>query len=199
MRQVATALLGTMLLSWYCMSQAAHVHGIGSFKAIDPATPTTGTFEITLTDSGRVLRFGDGFQVKPAPDLHVILSLLALNEANNTNATGSGVDLGLLKSPSGAQEYALPDSVALADYNSILIHCVEYSHLFGGGEIQPPSRTRETPDRTSGVRTRQFYPIGATDRTIDLSGRAVSRRSSAGTIRLGQGWTLIKVLRRGAP
>jgi hypothetical protein len=37
----------------------------------------------------------------------------------------------------GAQSFVLPAGTRLEDYRTIVIHCVEFSHLWAGGDIRP--------------------------------------------------------------
>ncbi len=112
----------------------------GTFQAIDPSTPTKGTFQIEKTGNDLKLRLLDDFSVKLGPDLHVLLSPQTISSATSQNALNGSYLVSLLTVFAGAQEFDLPDSLDLAPYSTVLIHCVQYSHLFGGAEITPPVR-----------------------------------------------------------
>jgi hypothetical protein len=88
-----------------------------------------------VSNEARYIALSSDFIVKAAPDLHLLLSPQSTSSANNTNATESAVDLGLLQSFQGEQVFPVSSSVTLNAYQSVLIHCVQYSHLFGGGVL----------------------------------------------------------------
>lgn len=91
----------------------------------------TGRWEIASTESGRVLRFDGTFKTKNAPDLKIVLSPLTIKAAKNSNALAGGTVISPLSSPKGAQEYAIPESVDLGAFRSLLIHCEQYTKLWG--------------------------------------------------------------------
>jgi glucan-binding YG repeat protein len=95
-----------------------------------------GTWSIVQENGHRILRFDESFKTKWVDDLQVFLSPLSIAAANNKNAGQKVYRLAPLKAKQGAQEYAIPDSVDLSIYKSILIHCEEYSLLWGGANIK---------------------------------------------------------------
>ena len=43
--------------------------------------------------------------------------------------------LGALESTKGTQDYVLPEGVSLSDFDSVLVHCEQFSVLWGGGAL----------------------------------------------------------------
>jgi len=94
---------------------------------------TDGYVRIERTASGDLrLVLENDFKTDGGPDLHVLLSPLPVADAGNTNANGPGARIvAPLMHTSGGQVYDLPDDLSLAAYKSVLIHCVQFVHLFG--------------------------------------------------------------------
>ena len=82
-----------------------------------------------LADGSRVLRL-DPFEVLNGPDLHVYL----VGDDPVPNGVGYDfalfADLGSLKGDSGAQNYALPAELDLAQYKSVVIWCQPFKVPF---------------------------------------------------------------------
>lgn len=94
---------------------------------------TDGYVRIERTASGDLrLVLENDFKTDGGPDLHVLLSPLPVSDAGNSNANGPGARIvAPLMHTSGGQVYDLPDDLPLASYRSVLIHCVQFAHLFG--------------------------------------------------------------------
>lgn len=89
-----------------------------------------------VEENGRTLvRFDDDFATEGGPDLKVFLSPTAIDAVDGDTATDGSVLLGELVSTDGGQEYALPEGLSLEDFRSVLIHCEEFSVLWGGGAL----------------------------------------------------------------
>ena len=71
-------------------------------------------------------------QDQGAPDLKVVLSPLTVGDARNENALQGGVVVSPLLSNRGAQEFRIPPETDPSLYRSVLIHCEQYSKLWGG-------------------------------------------------------------------
>jgi hypothetical protein len=95
-----------------------------------------GSWELAQNGKDSFLRFGEDFRTKSAPDLKLVLSKNKLSAANNDNALQNAVIVAQLKKVKGTQEYRLPKGVDLKDYASLLIHCKEYSKLWGGAQLR---------------------------------------------------------------
>ncbi|MGH8002539.1 MAG: DM13 domain-containing protein [Brasilonema sp.] len=110
-------------------------------QATTPATTPTGTFQagehptqgsvsIVTENSKRYVAFDQDFKSEKGPDLYVILY--------KTDAPPKGglkkadyYSVAPLKKTSGAQRYALPDKVNLANYKSVAIWCRKFNATFG--------------------------------------------------------------------
>jgi hypothetical protein len=98
---------------------------------------TAGAYRITRTGGDLRLVLADDFATDDGPDLHVVLSPTGAEAASSENATAGGEArvITLLDTLSGAQQYDLPDDLDLRPFQSVLIHCVQYSHLYGAAPL----------------------------------------------------------------
>lgn len=95
-----------------------------------------GHWEIAKVGERHVLRFGEDFDTKNGPDLKVILTPHAISAASSDNALQGGRVVAALKDDEGSQSYDLGAGFKLADYRSVLIHCEQYSKLWGGAALR---------------------------------------------------------------
>lgn len=100
-----------------------------------------GSWTLTQVDGQQVIRFNDDFRTKMGPDLKIILSQKSINSLSKNPTLKTPLNLGLIQSNKGQQDYVLPEGVTLGDYESILIHCEAYNVLWGGFNI-PNANTR---------------------------------------------------------
>ena len=114
----------------------------GTWTTID--YDVVGVWQIEADGDRLTVRLGDDFVTKNGPDLHVLLSPKPLDELTNDNAMQGALVAGLLKTSDdstffrkmkGAQSFTLPAGTRLEEYRSIVIHCVEFSHLWAGGAL----------------------------------------------------------------
>lgn len=109
----------------------------GSFEPDSYFINFEGSWEITQEAGKTYLLLKEDFQAKKAPDLKLFFSKLALDEIDGSNAAG---EASLLLSPlqqfKGAQRYLIPDTVDLAGYQSLILHCEQYSKLWGGAPLR---------------------------------------------------------------
>lgn len=96
----------------------------------------SGDVTILEKDGMTILRLSEDFKTKNGPDLKLFLSPQMAGEATGQTATQGAVKLDVLRSNKGAQDYILPEGVSLADFNSLLIHCEQYSVLWGGANLR---------------------------------------------------------------
>lgn len=89
---------------------------------------TTGTVTVMKTDDGYIIKLEEDFRFDGAPDPKVALG----NDGKYDPATL----IQLLKSNSGAQTYAVPDSIDTAAYNEVYIWCEKYSVGLGVAPIK---------------------------------------------------------------
>lgn len=81
---------------------------------------------IEANDGSKFLRF-ENFKASNGPDLFVYLA---------TDETASDfVNLGMLKGNIGNQNYLIPPGVDLANHDTVLIWCKQFSVLFGSAEL----------------------------------------------------------------
>ena len=94
-----------------------------------------GDWSVVEEDGRTLIRFGEAFATKGGPDLKVFLSPRSIDEVDGDSATDGSVLLGVLESTDGSQDYALPEGTSLADFESVLVHCEQFSALWGGGAL----------------------------------------------------------------
>ena len=94
-----------------------------------------GTWSIEQRGDEQVITLSDDFSTKSGPDLKIFLSPKTVEDVTGKTATEGSVLVSVLKSNKGSQEYVLPADVDLKDYKSMLIHCEEYSVLWGGTDL----------------------------------------------------------------
>ena len=102
----------------------------GDFTTIDVMHQAQGTASIyQLGDVQRVLRL-DPFTVSNGPDLHVILSQHTQPRTSAEALLPAYVDLGVLRSVSGAQNYPIPDDTDLSRYRSVVIYSMSLNMVY---------------------------------------------------------------------
>ncbi len=69
------------------------------------------------------------FTITSGPDLKVYLS--------KASTPVDFINIGVLKSNNGLQNYAIPANVDFTQYKYVLIHCQQYNHLFAVAMINP--------------------------------------------------------------
>lgn len=93
-----------------------------------------------IEDHAGVLRLilDDAFKSDSGPDLHVVLSPIAPGEVSGSTAMAEGKALvvGKLASLTGTQTYDLPADLDFAAYQSVLIQCIKYSHLYAAAPLE---------------------------------------------------------------
>ncbi len=94
-----------------------------------------GGWTITTSGDKTLITLDDTFKTKGGPDLKIFLSKQSIGEVTGKTATKDSVLVSALKSNKGTQTYELPEGINLDDYQSLLIHCEQYSVLWGGAAI----------------------------------------------------------------
>ena len=87
-----------------------------------------------------LVRLESDFEVGPGPKFHVYLVPLAQVTPDTEVEKTMFVDLGRLKAFSGSQNYAIPEGIDLADFQSVVIWCEQFNVL-----ISPATISRVTP------------------------------------------------------
>lgn len=95
----------------------------------------SGSWAVVQENGQTIIRFANNFKTKNGPDLKIFLSPKSIQAVNDKSATAGSVNLGVLKSTKGTQDYVVPAGVILAEFNSVLVHCEAYSILWGGGAL----------------------------------------------------------------
>lgn len=94
-----------------------------------------GSATIKTVDGQTQLIFSDDFKTKNGPDLKVFLSKLPLTELSARDVDENAIRLSVLKSHKGSQSYAIPATLDLSEYESVVIQCEAYSVLWGGFDL----------------------------------------------------------------
>lgn len=102
---------------------------------VDKQYDISGDWSVVEDGDQTLIRFSDDFRTRSGPDLKVFLSPNTIHDADGDNATDGSVLLGALESVEGSQDYVLPEGVSLVDFQSVLVHCEEFSVLWGGGAL----------------------------------------------------------------
>lgn len=98
---------------------------------------TSGSYTIERIGGDLQLILGDDFQTNEGPDLHVVLTPTMVADADNDNAIVEGAEIvGALTLQAGKQVYDLRDDLRVDQFHSVVIHCIEYSHLYGAAPVQ---------------------------------------------------------------
>ncbi|MFK7885140.1 MAG: DM13 domain-containing protein [Phycisphaerales bacterium] len=95
----------------------------------------TGTWEIAKTDSGLILRVANDFRTKKAPDLKFVLSRQTESVVTSGTALNDAVVIAPLTSARGAQTYRITGITDLSGFQSLLIHCEQYTKLWGAATL----------------------------------------------------------------
>ncbi len=86
----------------------------------------SGSGSIITTSEGKFIRLEADFTSSTAaPDNRVYLG----------DANGHQVEIAKLKAPSGAQNFAIPNTIDISKYTHVWIHCKAYNTTYGVGEI----------------------------------------------------------------
>ena len=94
-----------------------------------------GGWSIEKRGDQHIISFNEKFKTKGGPDLKVFLSPQSIDQVTGRNATQGAELVAVLKSTRGSQEYVLPSNIDVSSFNSLLIHCEQYSVLWGGANI----------------------------------------------------------------
>lgn len=89
-----------------------------------------GEWTIESRSDGDYLVLSEEFKTRNAPDLKFFVTPAGYETVTGKNATNGARLIAKLNSNKGAQEYKIPADVNLADYNSLILHCEQYSKLW---------------------------------------------------------------------
>lgn len=103
------------------------VLAMGNFSGIT-YHEAEGSAKILESGGKRYVRFEDDFKVTNGPDLFVYLGKSGKYDAS--------ANLGVLKGNIGSQNYEIPESIDLAEYDSVWVWCRAFSVGFGVAELK---------------------------------------------------------------
>jgi hypothetical protein len=101
----------------------------GSFTGFDKIHQGSGTVKIIKNNESYIVRFEDDFKASNGPDLYVGFG------KNGQYVEGS--DIAPLKGNIGSQNYTVPTSTKLSDYNEVWIWCRAFSVPFAKAQLTP--------------------------------------------------------------
>jgi hypothetical protein len=108
----------------------------GQFTRIDRAHAAEGTATLyELPDGSLLLRLEQDFRSNEGPDLYVGFSGHPMPRSNEELHDQGYLELALLQSFEGQQDYALPADLNLDDFRSVVIYCKEFTVLFSTAEL----------------------------------------------------------------
>lgn len=118
---------------------AAHADSMsvatGMIKGAGGNYEGAGNVKIVKKDNGKFAVELSDFSSTSGPDLKVFLVAASGLKKGAEVIAGKHVNLGVLKSTSGAQSYELPDGVNPADFGSVAIFCEKYTVLFSSADL----------------------------------------------------------------
>ncbi|MBI1340515.1 hypothetical protein GC169_09970 [bacterium] len=117
----------------FAQTSAAKTEHAGTFVKKDKRI--SGSWSIVEEGGKRIIRFSGDFSAANGPDLKVFLSPTSIADVKGKTAVNGSINLGVLKSTKGAQDYEIPAGVTLSNFKSVLVHCEEYAVLWGGGDL----------------------------------------------------------------
>lgn len=94
-----------------------------------------GGWSIEREADGLYLVLSDDFRTRAAPDLKFFLHTLPAAQITAQNAT-RGVFVADLSRARGAQRIRLPANIDPANYRSLVLHCQQYTVLWGAGDLR---------------------------------------------------------------
>lgn len=100
----------------------------GSFRGLN-GYAAEGTAVLQQTDDTAELVFESDFQTQNGPGLYIYLS-------PEEEGVSGGVNLGELKSVSGAQTYAIPATVNTDNFDYVIIYCQPFGVPFGTASLE---------------------------------------------------------------
>lgn len=94
------------------------------------------SWSIVRREDGIYVILDEKFKTEKGPDLFILLSPKRYSGVTDSNASIGAYKVAPLKRFKGAGQYRImDDNLDISQYRSILIHCVEYSHLWAGSDI----------------------------------------------------------------
>jgi hypothetical protein len=147
LRIIVPLVILSTLLSWGCSFQTDRSSAViaqpsvktmatqpsGIFQSVEH--PTSGNARLIKDAKQRhYLVLDNTFKTDPGPDLYVILHRSARPQSYNSK---NYVILGRLQKVSGQQQYAIPSTINLSEYQSVVIWCRQFNATFGYAPLTP--------------------------------------------------------------
>lgn len=126
----AALIVAAMFATALVTSNDAYAEGQGGTWT-KKSQKIAGAWKIVETAEGRFLELDDSFKTRRAPDLKLFLSPREAGDVNAKNATSGSVLIAKLQKAKGAQRYELPADLDLDDYQTLVLHCEQYTKLWG--------------------------------------------------------------------
>lgn len=82
---------------------------------------------VKLAAGGRRLTLSEGFEIDPGPQVRVYLA--------TDGAAKTFKDIGALKGSKGNQQYAIPASIDLARYDTVVFWCVPFTQSLASAAL----------------------------------------------------------------
>lgn len=124
----------TMLLALACMMSIAFAAEPQAWK--NQEITVKGAWSIQQRDDGNYVVLSDDFKTRGAPDLKLFVSKTGYDAITGNNATDSSTLVAKLSSNKGGQNYKIPENINLDDYQSLIIHCEQYSKLWASSPLK---------------------------------------------------------------
>ncbi len=90
----------------------------------------SGSWSVEQRSDGDYIVLSDDFKTRNAPDLKLFVSNKTFSDINGGNATQGAKLIAKLSSSKGGQAYKIPEGVNLSDFQSLIIHCEQFSKLW---------------------------------------------------------------------
>ena len=111
----------------------------GTFRDADAIHHGRGIVKLVTLSGGRTEVQLTEFEVTNGPDLELWLSVYPDPMTSADVTEGEWVSLGLLKGNIGDQSYAIPPSVNLERYRSVVVWCEQFGVLFSSAALRNAS------------------------------------------------------------
>jgi hypothetical protein len=117
-----------LLFALLAIAPTAFANSSGGWK--NQEFKVKGSWSIEQRTDGNYIVLSDEFKTKNAPDLKLFVSKKPYGAIKGNNATQEAAVISLLSSNKGGQSYKIPSNINLSDYQSLVIHCEQYSKLW---------------------------------------------------------------------
>lgn len=107
----------------------------GTFTNKNRSKRLDGSWRIYESDGKTYLTLSDDFRTSRAPDLKIFLSPTDAASVTRRNATNGSLLVSPLRKTRGGQTYEIPEGTDLSAYESLVIHCQQFSVLWGAGAL----------------------------------------------------------------